>query len=76
MLIDCDTCVARDVACADCVVTMLLGPPGQPVELDEAERRAMGALAAGGLIAPLRMVPSGADLVRFAPMRGGNQRTA
>ena len=29
MLIDCDTCTARGVGCADCVVTVLLGaPPG------------------------------------------------
>ena len=26
MLIDCDTCEVRDVACDDCVVTVLLGP--------------------------------------------------
>ena len=26
MLIDCDTCEVRDVACDDCVVSVLLGP--------------------------------------------------
>ncbi len=26
MLIDCDTCEVRDIACNDCVVTVLLGP--------------------------------------------------
>ena len=26
MLIDCDTCELRDLACDDCVVTVLLGP--------------------------------------------------
>ena len=25
--IDCDTCVVRGLACHDCVVTVLLGPP-------------------------------------------------
>jgi hypothetical protein len=28
MIIDCGTCAARDLACADCVVSVLLGPPG------------------------------------------------
>jgi putative N-acetylmannosamine-6-phosphate epimerase len=27
MLIDCDTCQVRGLACRDCVVTVLLGPP-------------------------------------------------
>ena len=26
MLIDCDTCEVRDIACGDCVVSVLLGP--------------------------------------------------
>lgn len=30
MLIDCDTCQARDIACDDCVVTVLLGTPQVP----------------------------------------------
>ncbi len=27
MLIDCDQCAMRDVACDDCIVSVLLGPP-------------------------------------------------
>ena len=34
MLIDCERCVMRDIACADCVVTALLGPPGLPGDRD------------------------------------------
>ena len=30
MIIDCDTCAVRDVACHDCVVGVLLGTPGVP----------------------------------------------
>ncbi|PVZ08957.1 hypothetical protein [Actinomycetospora cinnamomea] len=30
MLIDCDTCAVRDVACHDCVVGVLLGTPTVP----------------------------------------------
>jgi hypothetical protein len=29
MLIDCDSCAMRDLACGDCVVTVLLGGPAQ-----------------------------------------------
>jgi hypothetical protein len=64
MLIDCERCVMRDIACADCVVTALHklpGPPGRPgqpgrvAEIGEAERRALRALADAKLVSPLRM---------------------
>ena len=53
--IDCDTCIVRGLACHDCVVTVLLGPPDELV-FDDDETRALDALAAGGLVPPLRMV--------------------
>ena len=53
--IDCDTCLVRGLACHDCVVTVLLGPPDELV-FDDDETRALDALAAGGLLPPLRMV--------------------
>jgi hypothetical protein len=53
--IDCDTCLVRGQACHDCVVTVLLGPPPELTLADE-ECRALGALAAGGLVPPLRLV--------------------
>lgn len=56
MNIDCDGCAARGPACGDCVVTVLLGAPPDGVELDEAERLAIAALADGGLIPPLRLI--------------------
>jgi hypothetical protein len=40
------------------VVTVLLGAPPEGVELDDAERRAIEALADGGLVPPLRLVPA------------------
>jgi hypothetical protein len=55
--IDCDGCAAKGPACGDCVVTVLLGAPPEGVELDDAERRAIEALADGGLVPPLRLVP-------------------
>ncbi|RJK96890.1 hypothetical protein [Vallicoccus soli] len=53
MFIDCGTCEVRDVACGDCVVTVLLGEPG---ELDEEQRGALDVLAGSGLVPPLRLV--------------------
>lgn len=59
MLIDCDGCVMRDVACEDCVVTVLLGAPPGRVDVDEAEQRALDVLADSGLVPRLRLVPLG-----------------
>ena len=57
MLIDCDRCEMRDIACPDCVVTALLGP-GQPQpDLDPAEQRALRVLADARLVSPLRLRP-------------------
>jgi hypothetical protein len=55
VLIDCDTCVVRGLACHDCVVTVLLGPPPE-VGFDEEEQRALAVLASSGLVPELRMV--------------------
>ncbi|MGI8760670.1 MAG: hypothetical protein ACR2LF_05120 [Jatrophihabitantaceae bacterium] len=57
MLIDCDTCPVRGTSCHDCVITVLLRRPALPVELDAAERQAIGSLAAAGLVPPLRGAP-------------------
>ncbi|MGH8970546.1 MAG: hypothetical protein ACRDV1_11425 [Actinomycetes bacterium] len=56
MIIDCDSCEVRGLACGDCVVTALLGAPPSGVELDEGERAAIDALAGSGLVPPLRLV--------------------
>lgn len=58
MLIDCDTCAARNIACGDCVVAVLLGPRAGGIELDSAEQHALNAFASGGLLPPLRLVPT------------------
>jgi hypothetical protein len=58
VLIDCDTCAVRDVACGDCVMTVLLRSERRAVELDGAEQTALDALAGGGLLPPLRLVPA------------------
>lgn len=57
MIIDCDTCVMRDLACGDCVVSVLLGPPGaMGLGFDDEERAALDVLADSGLVPPLRLV--------------------
>lgn len=53
--IDCDTCLVRGLACHDCVVTVLLGPPPE-AGFDEEDQRALAALADSGLVPRLRMV--------------------
>jgi hypothetical protein len=66
MLIDCDTCSVRGRACRDCVVTIILNISARPVELDETEQYAVGALAAGGLVPPLRLVHECPDVDQAA----------
>jgi hypothetical protein len=55
VLIDCDRCAVRDIACSDCVVTALLRMPGPQHEIGEAESRALRVLADARLVAPLRL---------------------
>ena len=55
--VDCETCVARGPACRDCVISVLMGAPGQGVDLDGAEQAALSALADSGLVPPLRLIP-------------------
>jgi hypothetical protein len=63
MIIDCDSCVMRDLACSDCVVTVLIGqsgessPLGKPLGEDEA--RVIDLLASRGMVPPLRFTDSG-----------------
>lgn len=55
MVIDCTSCVMRDIACHDCVVSVILGPV---TSLSPSEQAALSALAEGGLVPPLRLVPA------------------
>jgi hypothetical protein len=56
MIIDCDRCTMRDIACADCVVSVLLSPPGAALPgFDEEEKAALAVLARSGLVPPLRL---------------------
>jgi len=67
VLIDCDSCAVRGLACGDCVVTVLLGVSPAGVELDAAEQAAISVLADQGLVPPLRLVATG-------PQQDGQER--
>jgi hypothetical protein len=59
MIIDCDSCVMRQIACGDCVVSVLLDlkpAPGKNAELSN--------LSSVGLVPPLRFVPNSPKLKR------------
>lgn len=54
VVIDCDSCVLRDVGCGDCVVSVLLDAPAN---LLGDERAALEVLADAGLAPRLRLIP-------------------
>ena len=68
MVIDCNACAAPRSACADCLVTAILGPR-VPVELVDAEVTAVDALVRAGLVRPLRLEPvaAGSETSTAAP---------
>jgi hypothetical protein len=77
VLIDCDSCAVRGLACGDCVVTVLLGVSPAGVELDAAEQEAISVLADQGLIPPLRLVTMSSHEGREGPLgQVGQTRSA
>lgn len=67
--IDCDQCAVRGLACSDCIVSALLGVPDDDLTFDDAEQAAIGALAASGLVPPLRLVPKSTSTTEPSPTR-------
>lgn len=74
MIVDCDDCLVRDIACADCVVTVLLGAPTMPertgeawvrrpsrITLEQEELGAMDVLAEVGMVPRLKLVVDGSN---------------
>jgi hypothetical protein len=69
MTIDCGRCEMRGTGCQDCVITVL-GPPNAagssaqaPGHLGEAEMKALGVLAAAGMVPPLRFSLPGSTVL-------------
>lgn len=78
LVVDCDSCTVRGDACADCVVTFLIGPPPE-LRWQDDETRAVAVLADAGLVPPLRLVQapeSGADDSRSPMARSGLRKGA
>lgn len=60
MKIDCNECsMYRSEHCADCLVTVMLHPPGEVVEIDEELDESLIALSGAGLIPTLKFRPRG-----------------
>jgi Zn-finger protein len=60
MVISCDDCVMQhSAACADCVVTHVLGADTNGVVLDVAAERAVRLLASAGMVPVLRHATAG-----------------
>ena len=65
MEIDCERCEMRGAGCQDCVITMLQPrntggfSTAGPGDLTEEEAKALGVLAAAGLVPPLRLTLPG-----------------
>ena len=73
MEIDCGRCEMRGAGCQDCVVSALeprnlAGTSAEaPGYLGEAEVKALGVLAAAGLVPPLRFSLPGSTVLPGAP---------
>ncbi|MEY3133750.1 MAG: hypothetical protein RIT49_408 [Actinomycetota bacterium] len=63
MIINCDSCIMRNIACNDCVVSVLLNIkplPGKNAEFSDQDEVALNHLATAGLVPPLRYRRRGA----------------
>ena len=69
MIIDCDSCTMREIACRDCVVSVLIDTPFERREkatLDDDEARVIDLLASRGMVPPLRYAGDGNSQARGA----------
>ena len=62
MTIDCGRCEMRGTGCDDCVITVL-GPRRASGYLGEEEVKALGVLAAAGMVPPLRFSLPGSTIL-------------
>ena len=76
MKIDCGRCEIRGTGCQDCVITAL--EPGNAAGLSaqsylgEAEMKALGVLAAAGMVPPLRYSLPGSTVPPGSTVRAGS----
>lgn len=83
MIVDCDRCQVRGLACQDCVITVLLGAPPSGLELDGTDRLALDTLAEAGMVPHLQLVDphrddqtTGAETRVRSHLRDGAERSA
>ena len=71
MKIDCHECsMYRSEHCADCLVTVMLHPPGDVVEIDEDLDDSLHMLSGAGLIPTLKFRPRGPSPHEREPAEG------
>jgi len=58
MIIDCDTCIKKDIECSDCVVTFFIGAP-QKTEISPQMHTALTLLASREISKELKFEPPG-----------------
>ena len=56
MIIDCDSCSLRDLACKDCVVSFFLNKAEDSVDLSNQTADALQLLSSRGIVPPLRFL--------------------
>jgi hypothetical protein len=58
MIIDCDTCIKKDIECSECVVSFFIGAP-QKSEISPEMHGAITLLASREISKELKFQPSG-----------------
>jgi hypothetical protein len=56
MIIDCDSCSLRDLACKDCVVSFFLNRDEPSLDLSNKTTDAIELLSSRGIVPPLRFL--------------------
>lgn len=72
MLIDCDSCLAKNIACDDCVISVIFKEgfvDEGPLNIDDDEAGALSTLADAGLVPQLRLVPKSARPATVEPWK-------
>ena len=74
MIIDCDSCIVREIACHDCVVSVILASGAksqnsidsgeQANSIDDEEKSVLALLSSRGMVPPLRFSENSQSAMR------------
>lgn len=74
MIIDCDSCIVREIACHDCVVSVILSSNAKSKDsidsgeaansIDDDEKAALALLSSRGMVPPLRFSENSQSAMR------------